>query len=584
MAPPKFFAFEVKRFRSLVDLKIDLSEEMPVVICGENNIGKTNFLRALNIFFNHLFFEDLYDPKIDIPYHILDGSMGAGAKTQLIGYFKDDESQFKLSATFRHDGKVEYKLKNKNATPQEIKNFLLEYHFIFIESHNINMPVLISAALEKEGLLPLDSKRAKQSKALESLDEFIRLSGVAISDIEKKINESFKKLTDFDGILKDKSIKINFAEFDKLRDAIKSMTSITLHDGNNHGIASKGSGAQRAVFISLMQYISQNSKRHVIWGVDEPEAFLQPRLQKKVFDTFKGIASDKKQPVIITTHSQHFIHLNDLDNTHLFVGETIPREYQRKPGIQFFETNTKPKNFSSSNEKANAIKEHLGISNNDSWAVMPYNLIVEGEQDKRYLETLLESLGLPKQNIIYSGSATKMVGYLQYFNSIADELDYKPKMICIFDNDGAGRAELSKIKPSKFRNVDVRVIPLIRSDGAQYQSGETKVDWEVEDFIPSQVAFELINKILNKNKYKKISAKQIAAKNKPAHINMQLLHYAEDCTKHNNPDKKPLLFDDGGRKIELCISFAEHSDLNFIKNSLNQHQIKFLKSLVNIET
>ena len=55
MAVAKLCAFEVKRFRSLVDLKLGINDALPVVICGENNIGKTNFLRALNIFFNHLF-------------------------------------------------------------------------------------------------------------------------------------------------------------------------------------------------------------------------------------------------------------------------------------------------------------------------------------------------------------------------------------------------------------------------------------------------------------------------------------------------------------------------------------------------
>ena len=217
MAIAKLCAFEVKRFRSLVDLKLSINEAMPVVICGENNIGKTNFLRALNIFFNHLFVENLYEPRIDIPHHIYEGSRGAGAKTELIGYFKDDKAEFKLSATFKDDGDVVYRLKNKPATFDEVRSFLIHYHFIFVESHNIDIPTLISAVLEKDGLLPLDSKRAKQSKPLAKLEEFIELSSEAISDIEKKINDNFKKLTDFDGILKDKSVRISFAEFDKLR-------------------------------------------------------------------------------------------------------------------------------------------------------------------------------------------------------------------------------------------------------------------------------------------------------------------------------------------------------------------------------
>lgn len=106
MTIPKFAAFEVKKYRSLMDVKIDMSDEMPVIICGENNIGKTNFLRALNLYFNHALIDDLFNPKIDIPHHIYEGSRGAGSKTELIGYFSENDIKTKLSVTFKDNGKI----------------------------------------------------------------------------------------------------------------------------------------------------------------------------------------------------------------------------------------------------------------------------------------------------------------------------------------------------------------------------------------------------------------------------------------------------------------------------------------------
>lgn len=576
MATAKFCAFEVKRFRSLVDLKVDVSEDMPVVICGENNIGKTNFLRALNIFFNHPFIENLYEPKVDIPHHIYEGSRGSRSNTELTGYFKDDKSDFKLIATFKDDGEVEYKLRNKVATFEEVKSFLIEYHFIYIESHNIDIPTLISAALEKDGLLPLDSKRAKQSKPLEKLKEFIKLSSAAISDIEKKINDSFKKLTDFDGILKNKSVRINFAEFDKLRDVIKTMTSITLHDGNNHGMASKGSGAQRAVFISLMQFISQNSKRSVIWGIDEPEAFLQPRLQKKVFDVFQEIVLVRKQPLILTTHSQHFIKLNNLKATHIFKGEIAERKYKRRPNEIFYEINTQPIACSSDFQKASYIKEHLGISNNDGWELLPFNILVEGEEDKRYLETLFSVLGLAQPNIIWSGGASKIGGYLQYYNNFAKDLSYKPTINCIFDNDDEGREQSQKIKPASYSHINVKIVDLIRFDGKKHNPKIKNQDWEIEDFLPQDQFITTINSVLQKEKYKKITPKQVADRAMPAHLGKQVLKYAEDCTNHNNPTKDPLGLDNEGRKRQICQLFCEQVISNDLVVKLTEQQKKFL--------
>ncbi len=83
--------------------------------------------------------------------------------------------------------------------------------------------------------------------------------------------------------------------------------------------------------------------------------------------------------------------------------------------------NTFKQEFKSEIDKAISIKEHLGIQNNDGWEVLPQNILVEGEEDKRYLETLFGLLNIPMPNIIWSGGASKIGGYLQYYNMFADK-------------------------------------------------------------------------------------------------------------------------------------------------------------------
>ena len=325
MTEKKFLSFQVKRFRSLKDVTLPICQDAPTVICGENNIGKTNFLRALNLFFNHSF-DTSFNPDDDLPFHILYGSGGSGAKTELIAKFEDEKGDKEIKIIFLKDGDIQYKINSKDSSEEAVSAFLSDFRFIFIESHNVNLPQLIATILEQDGLLSLDKKRSKQSEPLKKLEEFIELSQKAINDIEREINVCFASLTDFDGILKDKKVKIYFAEFEKLRDVVKTMTEITLFDGNALSISSKGSGAQRALFLALMQYISKNSKQRVIWGVDEPEAFLQPKLQKKVASVFGDITQSQTQQIIITTHSQHFINLRDLSNSHLFKGKQEEKE------------------------------------------------------------------------------------------------------------------------------------------------------------------------------------------------------------------------------------------------------------------
>ena len=572
MTGKKFFSFHIKRFRSLKDVTLSMCQDAPTVICGENNIGKTNFLRALNLFFNHL--SDTASPGEDLHYHILHGSGGAGAKTELIGKFQYGSEQKDIKIIFEKDGNIQYKINNKNSTAEDSFDFLKDFRFIFIESHNVDLPQLIATILEQDGLLSLDKKRSKQSKPLEKLEEFITLSQQAIEDIEREINICFSSLTDFDGILKEKKIKIYFAEFEKLRDVVKTMTEITLFDGNSLSISSKGSGAQRALFLALMQYISKNSNQSVIWGVDEPEAFLQPKLQKKVASVFSEITRSKTQQIIITTHSQHFINLKDLSNTHLFKGKQEEKTYTRRPGRKFIEINTSPIKGVSSADKASLIKEHLGISANDGWELMPFNILVEGEEDKKYLEALFRLSNSNCPNIVWAGGASKIGGYLQFYNDIAKDLEYKPRIICLFDNDDEGRNQASKVKPKSIPHIEAKVLFPPRYDGKN--KDESKDKWEIEDFMPPKLMIEAINSILKKEGCRIINKKQKEERDKLAHLSKGILKYAEECCSANNPDRR-FQIDIDSRKKQICLKVCEiiqNKTYNF------DFQISFLESQV----
>lgn len=575
----EFIGFHVKRYRSLLDVKLDISNDMPVVICGENNIGKTNYLRALDLYFNHIYSEDLFSLKDDVPHHIYYGSRGARTKTELVGFFIDGEVRYNLKVTFGENDEVIYHKGSNRITQSEAYEILSSFRYLFVQSSNINLPELISLVLEEDGLLSLDKNRKTQSRSLEKLKEFIELSQKAINTIEVKINECFKNLTDFDGILKGKRVSIKFAEFETLRDAIKGMTSITLHDGNNHGIASKGSGAQRAVFLSLMQYISQNTKKQVIWGIDEPEAFLQPKLQKKVDEVLYDIVDECKQPVIITTHSQHFVDLSDLSNTHLFAGTQTEKKYERRQGQVFFEMDTRPIECNSNYEKSFNIKKHLGIGSNDGWEVMPYNIMVEGETDKKYIECLLEYFELPDLNIVSANSSTKISGFLQYFNHFADGLDFKPEFLIIFDNDDSGVAELNKIRPTLYPNLKISNSLLPRFDGVTRTANDQR-KWEIEDFLPQRLVFEVINRLLRKEKYKSISSKQMSEKNMQAHNHKLILDYAQECAIANNPDKEHFIISNSGRKKIICTEICNEIYNREYFDITNNIQFDYIKNLI----
>ena len=44
---------QIKRYRSINDLTLNIDKNYNITtICGQNNVGKTNVLRAISLFFN----------------------------------------------------------------------------------------------------------------------------------------------------------------------------------------------------------------------------------------------------------------------------------------------------------------------------------------------------------------------------------------------------------------------------------------------------------------------------------------------------------------------------------------------------
>lgn len=54
----------ISRYRSILSMTMDISRDLNLIaLCGQNNVGKTNTLRAINLFFN----PETYAPEIDMP-------------------------------------------------------------------------------------------------------------------------------------------------------------------------------------------------------------------------------------------------------------------------------------------------------------------------------------------------------------------------------------------------------------------------------------------------------------------------------------------------------------------------------------
>ena len=524
-------------------------------ICGANNVGKTNFLRALDLFFS-LNLKN-FEPDIDIPYQIAEATRGQGYKTQITCTFlskKDEKIEIKAVFTKKKNiGKVLYltgRKRKHTINENDCRKIINEFRFIFVESNNVDLSQRIAQIVNDDVLLSLDKMRKKQSEPMEVLEKFISKSKTALKQIEQDITKILKDYTgNVEGINSSNwKAEILFPEFIGLRDAISNLINFTLYDSNRRSIDTKGSGIQKIIVLSLIKYISEKSKKNVIWGIDEPEAFLQPALEKKVCSVLEQLSLDI--PIIITTHSNHFINVEDTDNTFLFKGKTEIKEYARRKGEKFEKTETLIDD-SSGIDKILAIKRYLGIQRNDSWEILPFNILVEGQEDKNYLISLLELYDYEIPNILISGGADKMQGYLNFLNNFIDELPYKTEVLCLLDCDKAGKNVFKNIinsrKKGKYK-FNIRPLYVNRFDGET----DEKFERTVEDLIPPKIFIDQLNKLLKKEDYSTIPKSALSKRTQTANNSKKIIEVAQDFVIQRNSDKERFEMDNKGAKEFIC--------------------------------
>jgi len=583
----KIIEFNISNYRSISKIKLTPKDSNFLTICGSNNVGKTNFLRALHLFFN----PDInnFDPERDIPYHIVEGTRGAGYKTILKAKIQsiEDSLIYEITQEFTELKGIKTikcfgKKGNETLTDKDIFSFLNKnFKVFFIEASNVDIPKLVSEIVNEEILpLGLDKRRGKaQKESLEKLNDFIEQSKVAVGQIEIQLTKIFKNLLeDVESIDADNwKLQIKFPEYQYFREAISNMIEFTLYDTNERKLETKGSGIQRTVLLSLIQYVNSRTKKDIIWAIDEPEAFLQAGLQKNLY--LKLLEESLKSQIIITTHSHFFININNLDNTFLFEGTKELKEYARRKGELFYKLNTKIFKGSSF-EKSQKIKENFGISKNDSWEIMPYNLLVEGQEDKDLFISLMNKFQIPIPNILVAGGVDKYPGFLQFVSDYCSELEYKPKILAIFDKDGAGRNQYNSLKTKKIRNLSLECEFIIRYDNNNYN------EIELEDFIYPELIFNAVNKLLRKEKYSQIKKADKRKRTLPAYDKKPILDFITEICRANNEDKKEINFNSLNMKLFLSKTICKEidkSDINVYNNNYPEVK-KFLKKIAHNNT
>jgi len=378
----------IKNYRCIKDTK-ELFPTKLFALIGKNNSGKSTVGRALQVFWGEVEItpEDFHkctSDSIEIQVTLTDFVEDRDEK------YKDKDGNICIIFKCEKNKNPAYQIKGSVIKAPTIKKDILPELLVIPAIRN---PENESTAGAKSYLKQLISLILKEQEKAETEE------GVSIDKLENKklgevseeeiqlflehkrkseiVNLSKNVNTNFQRILSDtnKTVEIS-PKGDLSKFYTEYSTKIKDKDLEKHvedgvNILSCGTGLQSIYILSLLQtYADMRKCNDSILLIEEPEVYLHPDFQRKMFAALRGIASDNQ--VIYTTHSP------------IMIGELWADDSVRLVTLKEGQTIVETVNIES-------VISELGIRYED---VLNPNLIafVEGKTDTEFFEFLILKL------------------------------------------------------------------------------------------------------------------------------------------------------------------------------------------------
>ena len=337
----KLYKLIISNFRGLKGSSniIEFSNSNIIFLIGQNNVGKSTYLRAYEFFVNPKQMatkEDFYNYCLDIPI-VIEGWFLKEEKDNDDEDFKGkgkSEDPNWVNKWVASDGFVKIKktwsgvglFSKETFSPQENKWVLNGFGgFDSLFTKHSPEPIAINA-MEDENTLEEKVNKLIQDKYLKRLKEeqteLYDKALKALAALQDKItnSEDVNKMNEelnshFKETFEDLTLHIqsNKEENIKLEDAIKKNHTVTVeHSAINRkeSFLQNGHGVIRQALFNFLAFLKDNvtgSKKEYLILFEEPELFLHPSIAFKLRESLYNLAENSPYQVLCATHSPMMI-------------------------------------------------------------------------------------------------------------------------------------------------------------------------------------------------------------------------------------------------------------------------------------
>lgn len=324
---------EIKHFRSFdggkdqEKIKIDCLKDLNV-FSGANDSGKSNVLRALNLFFNNEISPGVkFDKNRDFSKIVanrfddeIDKRKSEEAKR--VKNVKRGGSDEKPRDFRRSDEIISIKLFFNNIKKQRGLPLKFWISRSYSQKNNFEGEYINQTDLKgnAQATLFLNSFKFEYIPAIKDKVYFSHLfeklqTYLFEKEDKKHDNKFLVSSMGFNKMLQDETIEL-FKKFQKSSgvDAafhvpstlVDFFSTLSVSTENDISLFDRGDGVQARFIPEILDEISKNTKKNIIWGFEEPENSYEVKNIRKIRDEFINKYSRDKQ-VFITSHTKEFL-------------------------------------------------------------------------------------------------------------------------------------------------------------------------------------------------------------------------------------------------------------------------------------
>lgn len=440
---------EINYFRSTYNVNLAKINDVNVLI-GGNDSGKSNVLKALNLFFNNntelstpfVFGDDLSRVR-EKEVKETRGKASIWIKITFNNFlgWKSLPANFSIKRSWNRYGTTPTESYSDDLPATTIGKFLNRLSFHYIPA--VRGRDIFSHYLKELHDALIDDEKAGVRASANDLLEAINKSTLDMSEKIKK------------GLEIDSSIQVP----EDLRQLFSTLDFSTKFSGYDMPLQKRGDGIQARHIPFILDFIARHSSKCHIWAYEEPESSLE---MSKAFDLAKQFETDfsKENQIFLTTHSPAFYDLAGISVTKWHVRSIESNTSEYKTSVDVIENNgIIDESLGIAGLVASRAKElyeqisHLKdaekkISGQLASAVI-HQVLVEGLTDKKILETAFNKL-FPTETLfcefISTGGAPNLTYSLKAYKT--QEKTYPFSIVGLYDNDQTGRKEHSNFKES----------------------------------------------------------------------------------------------------------------------------------------